>query len=290
MAGLGIGVPHIATSHDVIRPEAHFPGIVGKCKRALLGATLSRVDRLIVVTHDARENHLECLPSLKRQERRIDTIVHGIDSEHFNQGCGVRSHELRARLGIPREAYLIGYLGRFMEQKGFMVLVDAFDRLLRSRESGRQVHLLAVGSGDMLENYRHDIDKRGLLRNHISFVEHVSDVLPVFAEIDLLVMPSLWEACGLLAMEAMCAGVPVLGTDCIGLREVLQDSPSRSVAPGDPEALSLALQSAVSNPWTLEALQYAPEACDRFDVTNAATKLLAAYRDLVGSGDAVQIC
>ena len=62
---------------------------------------------------------------------------------------------------------------------------------------------------------------------------------PVLAELDLLVVPSLWEASSVVSMEAMAAGVPVLGTDCIGLREVLRGTPSRVVRAGDPAALDL---------------------------------------------------
>src|SRR5262249_8436211 len=98
--------------------------------------------------------------------------------------------------------------------------------------------------------------------------------------LDLLVVPSLWEASSLLSMEAMAAGVPVLGTDCIGLREVLRDTPSRMVRTGDEEDLTRGLREALADPWTLEARDFAAEACDRFDNAHSARKLLTLYTEM----------
>jgi glycosyltransferase involved in cell wall biosynthesis len=90
----------------------------------------------------------------------------------------------------------------------------------------------------------------------------------------------LSEACGLLAMEAMCAGVPVLGSDCIGLREVLADTPSVMVPAADPKALAEALKAAIDTPCTQAARAFAPEARRRFDVRPRAGKLLALFDEL----------
>jgi len=99
-------------------------------------------------------------------------------------------------------------------------------------------------------------------------------------QLDLLVMPSLWEASPLQPMEAMAAGVPVLGTDCIGLREVLRDTPARVVPAGDPAALAAGLREALESPRTVEAREYAAEACRRFDNERSARRLVELYDEL----------
>jgi glycosyltransferase involved in cell wall biosynthesis len=78
-------------------------------------------------------------------------------------------------------------------------------------------------------------------------------------------------------MEAMAAGVPVLGTDCIGLREVLRGTPSRTVPAGDPAALCRGLEEAIADPWTAAARDFAALARDRFDNTRAARRLIELY-------------
>jgi len=278
-ANWGVGVPHAFTSHDVIRPPAQFPGILGRCKRLALGQILSRVDKIIVVSHDAEENHLRYLPALDRCRRKVVTIVNGIDSQRFSANGSHAAGELRDRLAIPRDCFLIGFLGRFMEQKGFIYLIEALDRLITGGPA-RPVHLLAVGSGDFLVNYRWELDRYPRVKECITFVEHVPNVMPFLAEIDLLAMPSLWEACPLLAMEGLCAGVPVLGTDCIGLREVLQGTPSVMVPAADAGALAAALDRTIRAPWHEAARLYAPEARRRFDVDRSAAQLQDLFDEL----------
>ena len=95
-------------------------------------------------------------------------------------------------------------------------------------------------------------------------------------------MPSLWEAYPLLPMEAMCMGVPVLGTDCIGLREVLGETPSMVVPALDSEALAQALLKATVDPWTEAAAAYTPTAHQRFDVATRAGQLVS-FLDTLGA-------
>jgi glycosyltransferase involved in cell wall biosynthesis len=81
-------------------------------------------------------------------------------------------------------------------------------------------------------------------------------------------------------MEAMAAGVPVLGTDCHGLREILRDTPSRTVKTGDPAALECGLREALADLWTGEAREFAPQAQRRFDNRRSARRLLELYDEL----------
>jgi glycosyltransferase involved in cell wall biosynthesis len=139
---------------------------------------------------------------------------------------------------------------------------------------------VAVGSGDYEVNYRAETQHRKMVADRVTFVESVRDVVPILAQLDVVVMPSLWEACGLLAIEAMCMGVPLIGSDCIGLREVLRGTPSRMVATNNAATLANALREAMRNPWTDEACAYAPTARNRFDVTIAAKALLSHFDEL----------
>ena len=279
LANVGCGLPHIITSHDVIRAD-QFPGFVGAAKRRLLGHLLGHADALVAVSHDARANHLEYLPSLARRADRVQTIINGIDTSRFDSDAVPLGPEWRAGLGIPADAFLMGFMGRFMEQKGFLVLLDALQQAL-AESPARRLHLLAVGSGDYLREYQAEIAQRTGLSQCISFVEHTPNVAPILRAIDLLVIPSLWEACPLLPMEALCAGTPVLGSDCIGLREVLAGTPTPMTPARDASALARAIRRAVDSPWTEESLRYAPQARRRFDVRASAQQLRELFGQFV---------
>ncbi len=107
----------------------------------------------------------------------------------------------------------------------------------------------------------------------MSLHDFVLDVRPILRQLDLVIVPSLWEASSLVSMEAMTAGIPVLGSDCPGLREVLRGTPSRTVTTGDGDALAIGLQMAIEELWTEAAAAYAPVARDRFDSARSIARL-----------------
>ncbi len=298
-ANVGFGLPHVMTSQDVFC-HVKLSGIAGRLKLYALEQLLRRLDVLIAVSEDTRDDHLQYLPGLKKGPCRVVVIPNGIDLARYPfPNCGPGdcpdfpraapaapagkmglSPSLRQELGIGQETFLLGFLGRFMEQKGFLQLIEALDRLLGRNDLPRPVHLLAVGSGDCLVNYGWELDRHPRVKHCITFREHVPSAAPILRELDLLVMPSLWEACPILPMEAMCMGVPVLGTDCVGLREVLRDSPSVMVSQNNASALAEALRSAIDSPWKEKAVQYVPAARQRFDVRPVGQALADLFQSL----------
>ena len=140
-------------------------------------------------------------------------------------------------------------------------------------------HLVAFGSGDYRREYAWRIEQTGLAR-HVTLCDFVPDVRPVLEQLDMVVVPSLWEASPLTPMEALSAGVPVLGSDCQGLREVLRDTPSRTFKAGVPSALETALREALASPWYEAAGRYAPHARRRFDNRLSARRLVGLYDEV----------
>jgi glycosyltransferase involved in cell wall biosynthesis len=282
IAAFGTSVPHLATVHDVLRPE-QFPGWRGHLKQWLMGRLLRRVDNIILPGNDVHDNLVEFLPALRAGPCQRHVIPNGINSAHF-AGMGQPATELRQRLSLSADTLLVGFLGRFMEQKGFLPLLSAIEQVVALGLS-RRFHIVAFGSGDYAREYWAHVQKRNLT-SWISMFEAIPDAQPVLRQLDLLVMPSLWEALPLLPMEAMAAGVPVLGTDCPGLREVLRDTPSRMVPAGNVEALAGALREAITAPWTAAARAFAPIACQRFDNTYSARLLLDLFEQTTARAEA----
>jgi glycosyltransferase involved in cell wall biosynthesis len=179
---------------------------------------------------------------------------------------------------------VLGVLGRFMEQKGVTTLLQALEALQREGPP-RPFHLVAVGSGDRRAEYQREAEQRGLA-GCLTVLDFTPDVLPLLRQLDLLVVPSLWEASPLLPMEAMCVGVPVLGSDCIGLREVLRGTPSRQFPAGDAAGLAAALRRALAGPWTAAASDFAARARARFDVRQHAREFVTEFDRMFDRGRA----
>jgi glycosyltransferase involved in cell wall biosynthesis len=270
-AVLGRSVPLLVTLHEPLRAN-QFLGLRGRVKRWLLGRWLRRSAGLVTVSEDARANLIESLPGLASVSNRLAVLPNGIDAARYEGAEYDSSGDLRRRLRVAAGVSVIGYLGRFMPEKGFPVLLDALSRL-SACPGTRPWHLAAFGSSDYRREYQRRIDGCGLA-SHVTLCDFVSDVRPLMPQFDLVVVPSLWEASSLVSMEAMASGVPVLGSDCPGLREVLRGTPSHTVPVGDADALAEGLLEALRLPWTHVARNYAPKARLRFDNERSARGLV----------------
>ena len=278
-------IPQLITLHDVIVPGNEIPGRFKTAKKAIISFLTRRASVLIPVTEDCRENHLAVFPAWKNGPVRIETIANGVDVEKllaskttFETGNHPR---LRKDYGIEPNAVLGGFFGRFMPQKGFDLLAEAM-ALLAAEGYGDRFRLVATKdpNGFLHETIRDAMENHAVGRM-VRFIEPVPDIAPLLCQTDLLVMPSRWEACGLLAMEAMVLGKPVVGSDCLGLREVLAGTPSFAPKHDDVRALASALIEFIEHPTTMAAINYADTAAKRFDIRIATEKLLEIYRRFV---------
>jgi glycosyltransferase involved in cell wall biosynthesis len=140
--------------------------------------------------------------------------------------------------------------------------------------------VLAFGWGGFIREEQAEIKRRGLESN-FSFLPFQENPARAMKGVDVIVMPSLWEAYGLLAAEAMVAGVPIIGTDCIGLREVLRDTPAMIVPAADSKALAEAIIAEIESPNKKKMEQFRGEAAQRFNVTHQVTSLKLLINELV---------
>lgn len=259
------GIPHIMTSHDVIT-DRQVAGTKGFMYRMLLEASLRLVDRIQSVSHDAQANLIQYLPGLNKHREKLVTIRNGIEVMRFE---GDNSRDFRNELNLNDSVYLIGFLGRFMSQKGFSYLIEAMDILRKEWGRERRAVVLAFGDGGFIREDSARIRAMGL-EKYFYFMPFVGNVAPVLKGLDIVVMPSLWEACGLLAMEALVSGTPLIGTNCIGLREVLEGTPATMVGVGDARGLADAIRSRIDNPKRDTAEAFVETAKGMFDVRKSA--------------------
>lgn len=261
--------PHILTCHDVFN-EKQFYGINGFFKRIFLGFLLSTISCIHCVSYDGYKNLLEFIPMLRIFKNKLVVIPNGIEVELF---LCPKVRDLRNELNLSEDTYLIGFLGRFMSQKGFKYLVDAFERIYHVPNKERKPVLLCFSQEDGFIREEKEIIEKKKLTDSIIFLPFIPNVASTLKGLDVVAMPSLWEACGLLAMEAMVSGVPLIGTNCIGLREVLKDTPAIIVPVRDSILLAEALVEEMRKPSTIEARKFVEVAASRFDVLKQSIEL-----------------
>ena len=276
------GVPHVLTSHDVLREDQFGKTAFGQIKSRLFGQMLSRADVIQSVSHDAEANLLKYYPELSNGKPRLRVILNGIDVDAFTVGAGQHGEgTLRRDLGIAEETVLFGFLGRFMPQKGFEYLVDAVDILSKHDEYRKRLKVLAVNDGAYIREYKALIDSKKLT-GYFLFHGFVPDVRRILRGIDALVMPSLWEAYGLIAAEALLVGCPVIASDCIGLREVTRNTPALIVRMKDAKSLAAAMRYFMDNQTAIRehTARYLQKAMARYDSRRTAGQLDALFDEI----------
>lgn len=275
-------IPHIVTLHDVINPFNQVPGRFKGLKKIVASFFARRASVIIPVSNDCRDIYLRNFPLLKIGPCKISVIINGVPVDRLLASrsafaASPQMASLRERLPIEQGVVLGGFFGRFMPEKGIKVLLDALTILSRKGYRDRFC-LLATKDphgyrGETIRAVQENPDISGM----VHFIDPVSDIVPLLTQVDFLVTPSLWEACPILPMEAMVLGVPVIGSDCPGLREVLRDTPSLTPPKDNPGALANAIVEFIENPLTEQAKTFEAEAQKRFNVERAATELLNLY-------------
>jgi glycosyltransferase involved in cell wall biosynthesis len=224
----------------------------------------------------------EFMPGLAKRAGRLQVVTHGVDVARFSAG---NRRDLRNELRLDPDVRLFGFFGRFMAPKGFRVLIRAAELLAARADVGRFVVACAGSSGFVRED--RDVLKSKGLSEKFFFLPFERDIAPTLKGVDAVVMPSLWEASGLLAMEALVSGTPLIASNCIGLRETVEETPARVAQFGNAESLAQAMAEEISTSSKETAGTFMPEAARRFDARSSFAQVRALYSRLCGnSGEA----
>lgn len=183
---------------------------------------------------------------------KVSIVPCGVDTDVFRP---IRQVDAREALGRDQCERLVLFVGRIEQIKGIDVLLDALGLLFKRRPDLRgELCLLVVGGaldpGDDAPETEKVQDLRRLVHEHrmedsVDFVGSVDqDRLALwYSAADLCAVPSLTESFGLVALEAMACGVPVVATRVGGLQTVVEDGRSGLlVAPGDHASLAEAIE------------------------------------------------
>jgi glycosyltransferase involved in cell wall biosynthesis len=129
-------------------------------------------------------------------------------------------------------------VGRLERQKGFDVAVEAMPRVL---EAIPDAHLSICGEGSERRRLEETIHAHGL-EDAVSLLGQRADVDALMLDTDILVHPARWEGFGLVLLEAMRAGLPIVATQVGAIPEIVVDeNTGLLIAPDDPKRLAAAL-------------------------------------------------
>lgn len=169
---------------------------------------------------------------------RVHVMPNAIDTKKFVYDEEAKRC-LRAELGIPQDAFVLGHVGRFMYQKNHAFLLRVFQRLLSSRQDA---WLLLIGEGERMKLIRSEVEKMGI-EGKVRFTGTRSDVAKLYSAMDVFCLPSFYEGLPVVALEAQANGLPCLFSDRM-TKEVVLTPGARQLSIENPEPWVKAVQEA----------------------------------------------
>ena len=237
--------PLVITYHQ----DVLLGGLMGVAERFLRQSVsrlvLSSADRLLFTSLDyGRSSYASRM--VKDGYPHIDELPNGVDISDFNINNSPADLRFRHKLADGDQVVmLVAGLDHAHYFKGVNILLEALARMPVS------VKGVIVGDGDLRSSYQAMAEKLGIA-SRIHFTGYVANVeLPLYYRLaDVTVLPSvtMGEAFGLVLVESMACGTPVIATDLPGVRTVVNHgSDGFLVKPGDPGSLVGALQQILKN-------------------------------------------
>lgn len=262
IAGRLSGTRVIITKHGLA--SADEQAIQLRSPGALLKWASVRVlaDRIVAVSEAVSRS----LVRAGANPNRIRVVPGGTETENYSQ------------VG-PLVPGVIGAFGRLSREKGFDQLLEAMAIL-----KGEPVQLLLGGDGPQRNALLEQAKSLGLTPDQFSAVGFVSDVPEFMARTGIFVLPSRSEGMGLVLVEAMSAGRPVVASRCGGVPEVVVDGETGLlVSPESPVELAAAIRRLVASPE--EAYRMGVAGRDRarshFGAGRMAEQMTALYEELL---------
>ncbi len=206
-------------------------------------------------------------------------IPSGVDLERFSTGDGQR---FRTRYKLPADAWLIGHVGRLAEEKNLEFLATAVARAVKQMKE--KAYFVVVGTGPAENEIRIIVNEHGIAdRTRLVGTLTGQELLDAYQALDLFTFTSMTETQGMVIVEAMAAGTPVLALDAPGAREVVEDGQNgRLMKNQDVQEYADAVIDLATRPPSVQQSMrdHARQTAKRFTTTLSAEKTLHFYEQI----------
>lgn len=235
------GLPHVWHARELLVPQTVFNFLFGPSVALSIINYLS--DQIIAISAGIRQVFCQQVDCSK-----VRVVYDGIPIEEFQKtGSGV---SIRSQFGFSRDTFLVGEIGMVTGIKGYEELVKAASIV---RQTISNVKFIGIG-GNLKSDltYQHkllELINNLNLQDVFILTGYRHDVAEILSELDLLVLPSHSEGFGLVLVEAMAAGKPVIGTKVGGIPEIIEDGITGFlIPPHSPDKLAQAIIKILENP------------------------------------------
>jgi len=268
-------IPHVHTYHTLYVAYRHYlPPPLRPPRRmaeVLSAAFCNRCDAVTVESTPIRDE-------LLRYGVRVPIHVFpfGVNLRLFSRPI---QHDIRADLSLPRDATLLLYVGRLAPEKNVHFLLRAFREVALRRPD---VLLLMIGGGPAAEDLVREAQRLGIAGQVIfpGYIGH-DRLVDYYRQCDLFVFASKTETQGLVVLEAMAAGLPVVAIPEMGVKDIVRDGENALCAPEDEVRYAEAVLELLDDALLRERLREGALRTARELSTETSTrKLLAVFEQI----------
>ena len=238
---------------------------------AYVRSTIARTDRLIAVSE-------ACVSAMRPYfDRDFDIIPNGVDTDLY--------HPLSTGTPRPPEPPRILFVGRFDPRNGLDTLLEAV-RILQ--DEGRDFTLQVVGDGPMRPFYHRKARSLGVW-DRVQWLGLLDQERPrLYREATVFAAPCVLASFGVVLIEAMASGTPIVCADNVGFRQVIRDgAPGRFAACGDPTELAAGIGELLDDPgrradWAARGREIALE---RYSWKGVSLRVEELYLEVLAAKD-----
>ena len=254
----------ITHKHSIVNPKKHHIFMLLEIAAILFNK------KVIAISKSVEQSlcKYEFIPQSK-----IFVLTNSIDYQKFNQAFNQRAHPIE-------KSIVIGTVGRIERVKGIKYLLMAMKIILRQYSNAK---LDIVGDGSELNKLKLLSEKLSI-SNSVRFFGKLAYPIPNYSRMDIFVLPSLLEGFGIVLLEAMAAGIPVIATNVHGIREVVIDGKSGIlIPPKNPEAIAKAVSRIIEDrQLSKDLVEEGFTRAKLFDIQEHLLKLENLYNSLLG--------
>ena len=273
-AARSLKVPKIIHTPHVF-PFQWSTGLRGRMYLTLERHAAKGPGTIVCVSESQREDALRrglCDPS------KLIVIRNAIEPLEMTQNT---RGAVRAKLGLPADARVAGMVARLAPQKGVGIFVRAAMEALRARP---ETIFVLVGGGPLEDEVRERLQALNVAPEKFRMLGHREDAEELYPAFDVLVLSSLYEGLPYVLLEAMVRGVPVVATDVLGSRDVVEDGVTGLLARiNDPADIAAKIVALLDDPEKLKrfgdaSIKRAAEAFSFSDFVDKHRELYGANR------------